>query len=101
MQKANPTETFPLVVYEAGYDRMVEQFMPLVLDLNFIETINGSVIVRDDCTGTRLMHHLTISESGWRSFMKPFGLSHLVSLGTFLSEILYVMTKKKNKKKKT
>ena len=33
MQEANPTETFPLVVYEAGYDRMVEQFLPLVLDL--------------------------------------------------------------------
>lgn len=33
MQEANQTETFPLVVYEAGYDRMVEQFLPLVLDL--------------------------------------------------------------------
>ena len=33
MQEANPTKTFPLVVYEAGYDRMAEQVLPLVLDL--------------------------------------------------------------------
>ena len=41
VQEANPTETFPLVVYEAGYDGMVEQFMPIVLHLNIISTTNG------------------------------------------------------------
>lgn len=36
MQEANPTETFPLVMNEASYDRMGEQFLPLILDLNII-----------------------------------------------------------------